>query len=417
MNYKMKIVLAYSGGLDTSVLLTWLKEKYDAQIIAFCADVGQEEELKGLDKKAKKTGASKMYIDDLREEFASDFIFPMIQAGAIYEDQYYLGTSIARPLIAKRMVEIAKREKAHAIAHGATGKGNDQVRFELTAAALAPEVEIIAPWRMEEFRAQFPGRKEMIQYCRAQGVDVEASASKPYSMDRNLLHISYEAGILEDTWFDAFSPKNNGMFKLSVAPEQAPDKPEYVNLDFEKGNCVAVNGRQLTPLGVMKKLNILGGKHGIGRVDIVENRFVGMKSRGVYETPGGTILHFGHRQMESITMDREVMHIRDSLIPKYSELVYNGFWYAPEREALQALVSETQKMVSGTVRLKLYKGGLYTAGRKSSLSLYNPDIATMEADPTESYNQDDATGFINLNALRLKVRSRVQSKKKSVRKK
>ena len=417
MNYKMKIVLAYSGGLDTSVLLTWLKEKYDAQIIAFCADVGQEEELKGLDKKAKKTGASKMYIDDLREEFASDFIFPMIQAGAIYEDQYYLGTSIARPLIAKRMVEIAKREKAHAIAHGATGKGNDQVRFELTAAALAPEVEIIAPWRMEEFRAQFPGRKEMIQYCRAQGVDVEASASKPYSMDRNLLHISYEAGILEDTWFDAFSPKNNGMFKLSVAPEQAPDKPEYVNLDFEKGNCVAVNGRQLTPLRVMKKLNKLGGKHGIGRVDIVENRFVGMKSRGVYETPGGTILHFGHRQMESITMDREVMHIRDSLIPKYSELVYNGFWYAPEREALQALVSETQKMVSGTVRLKLYKGGLYTAGRKSSLSLYNPDIATMEADPTESYNQDDATGFINLNALRLKVRSRVQSKKKSVRKK
>ena len=417
MNYKMKIVLAYSGGLDTSVLLTWLKEKYEAQIIAFCADVGQEEELKGLDKKAKRTGASKMYIDDLREEFASDFIFPMIQAGAIYEDQYYLGTSIARPLIAKRMVEIAKREKAHAISHGATGKGNDQVRFELTAAALAPEVEIIAPWRMEEFRAQFPGRKEMIQYCRAKGVDVEASASKPYSMDRNLLHISYEAGILEDTWFDAFSPKNDGMFKLSVAPEQAPDKPEYVNLDFEKGNCVAVNGRQLTPLGVMKKLNKLGGKHGIGRVDIVENRFVGMKSRGVYETPGGTVLHFGHRQMESITMDREVMHIRDSLIPKYSELVYNGFWYAPEREALQALVSETQKMVSGTVRLKLYKGGLYTAGRKSSLSLYNPDIATMEADPTESYNQDDATGFINLNALRLKVRSRVQSKKKSVRKK
>jgi len=413
----MKIVLAYSGGLDTSVLLTWLKERYEAQIIAFCADVGQEEELKGLDRKAKKTGASKMCIDDLREEFASDFIFPMIQAGAIYEDQYYLGTSIARPLIAKRMVEIAKREKADAIAHGATGKGNDQVRFELTAAALAPEVEIIAPWRMKEFRAQFPGRKEMIQYCRDQGVDVEVSASKPYSMDRNLLHISYEAGILEDTWFDAFSRKNNDMFKLSVAPEEAPDKPEYVNLDFEKGNCVAVNGRQLNPLGVMQKLNRLGGKHGIGRVDIVENRFVGMKSRGVYETPGGTILHFGHRQMESITMDREVMHIRDSLIPKYSELVYNGFWYAPEREALQALVSETQKMVSGTVRLKLYKGGLYTAGRKSSLSLYSPDIATMEADPTESYNQDDATGFINLNALRLKVRSRVQGKKKSARKK
>lgn len=412
----MKIVLAYSGGLDTSVLLTWLKEKYNAEMIAFCADVGQEEELRGLDKKAKRTGASKMYIDDLQEEFASDFIFPMMQAGAIYEDQYYLGTSIARPLIAKRMVEIAKKEKAHAIAHGATGKGNDQVRFELTAAALAPQIEIIAPWRMAEFREQFPGRKEMINYCRKHKVDVEASASKPYSMDRNLLHISYEAGILEDTWFDAFAPKNKGMFKLSVSPEDALDKPQYVNLDFEKGNCVAVNGKALSPLAVMRKLNQLGGKHGIGRVDIVENRFVGMKSRGVYETPGGTILHFAHRQMESITMDREVMHIRDSLIPKYSELVYNGFWYAPEREALQALVSETQKTVSGTVRLKLYKGGIYTAGRKSNLSLYNPDIATMEADPTEAYNQDDATGFINLNALRLKVRSKVQGITTRVRK-
>ena len=412
----MKIVLAYSGGLDTSVLLTWLKEKYNAEMIAFCADVGQEEELRGLDKKAKRTGASKMFIDDLQEEFAADFIYPMMQAGAIYEDQYYLGTSIARPLIAKRMVEIARKEKAHAIAHGATGKGNDQVRFELTAASLAPDIDIIAPWRMAEFREQFPGRKEMINYCRKHKVDVEASASKPYSMDRNLLHISYEAGILEDTWFDAFAPKNKEMFKLSVAPEDAPDKPEYVNLEFEKGNCIAVNGKALNPLGVMRKLNKLGGKHGIGRVDIVENRFVGMKSRGVYETPGGTILHFAHRQMESITMDREVMHIRDSLIPKYSELVYNGFWYAPEREALQALVSETQKTVSGTVRLKLYKGGLYTAGRKSNLSLYNPDIATMEADPTVAYNQDDATGFINLNALRLKVRSKVQGVKTRVKK-
>ena len=407
----MKIVLAYSGGLDTSVLLTWLKEKYDAQIIAFCADVGQEEELKGLDKKAKKTGASKVYIDDLREEFASDYIFPMIQAGAIYEDQYYLGTSIARPLIAKRMVEIAKRENAQSIAHGATGKGNDQVRFELTAAALAPEIDIIAPWRMSEFRDQFPGRKEMLEYCNEQGVKVEASASKPYSMDRNLLHISYEAGILEDTWFDAFSMKNKDMFKLSVSPEDAPDKPEYVNLDFQDGNCFAVNGRELSPLGVMLKLNKLGGKHGIGRVDIVENRFVGMKSRGVYETPGGTILHFAHRQMESITMDREVMHIRDSLIPKYSELVYNGFWFSPEREALQALVSETQDKVTGRVRLKLYKGGVYTSGRKSPVSLYNPDIATMEADITSAYNQEDATGFIQLNALRLKVRSRVQGQK------
>ena len=417
MNLTMKIVLAYSGGLDTSVLVTWLKDKYNAEIIAFCADIGQGEELSGLRQKAKRTGASKMYIDDLREEFASDFIFPIMQAGAIYEDQYYLGTSIARPLIAKRMVEIAIKEKAHAIAHGATGKGNDQVRFELTAAALAPEIEIIAPWRMKEFRSQFPGRKEMIQYCRRQGVNVEASARKPYSMDRNLLHISYEAGILEDIWFDAFNSKNKDMFKLSVAPEDAPDKPEYINLDFDKGICVAVNGRRLSPLKVMQKLNRLGGKHGIGRVDIVENRFVGMKSRGVYETPGGTILHFAHRQMESITMDREVMHIRDSLIPKYSELVYNGFWYAPEREALQALVSDTQKNISGTVRLKLYKGGIYTAGRKSPVSLYNPDIATMESDPTEAYNQDDATGFINLNALRLKVRSRVQAKKKSGSKK
>ena len=407
----MKIVLAYSGGLDTSVLLTWLKEKYHAQIIAFCADVGQEEELKGLDKKAKKTGASKVYIDDLREEFASDYIFPMIQAGAIYEDQYYLGTSIARPLIAKRMVEIAKRENAQSIAHGATGKGNDQVRFELTAAALTPEIDIIAPWRMSEFRDQFPGRKEMLEYCNEQGVKVEASASKPYSMDRNLLHISYEAGILEDTWFDAFSIKNKDMFKLTVSPEDAPDEPEYVNLDFQDGNCFAVNGRELSPLGVMLKLNKLGGKHGIGRVDIVENRFVGMKSRGVYETPGGTILHFAHRQMESITMDREVMHIRDSLIPKYSELVYNGFWFSPEREALQALVSETQDKVTGRVRLKLYKGGVYTSGRKSPVSLYNPDIATMEADITNAYNQDDATGFIQLNALRLKVRSRVQGQK------
>ena len=406
----MKIVLAYSGGLDTSVLLTWLKERYNAEIIAFCADVGQEEELRGLKQKAKRTGASKMYIDNLQEEFARDFIYPIMQAGAIYEDQYFLGTSIARPLIAKRMVEIARKEKAHAIAHGATGKGNDQVRFELTAAALAPDLDIIAPWRMAEFRAEFPGRKEMIAYCRKHKIDVEASAKKPYSMDRNLLHISYEAGILEDIEFDAFAPKNKGMFKLSVSPEDAPNKPEHVALDFEKGNCIAVNGKALSPLGVMRKLNQLGGKHGIGRVDIVENRFVGMKSRGVYETPGGAILHFAHRQIETITLDREVMHIRDSLIPKYSELVYNGFWYTPEREMLQALVTESQANVSGTVKVKLYKGNLMTAVRQSPVSLYNPDIATMENDPTEAYNQDDATGFINLNALRLRVRAKVQRK-------
>lgn len=404
----MKIVVAYSGGLDTSVLLSWLKEKYSAEVIAFCADVGQEEELDGLEEKALKTGASKCYVDDLQEEFASDFIFPMMQAGAIYEGEYFLGTSIARPLIAKRMVEIAQAEGAHAVAHGATGKGNDQVRFELTAAALAPRLEVIAPWRDERFRTDFPGRTEMIAYCEAKNIPVQASAKKPYSMDRNLLHISFESGMLEDTWFDASAPDCKDMYKLSVSPEDAPDQSEYVELEFEAGNCVALNGEKLTPLGVMKKLNALGGKHGVGRVDMVENRFVGMKSRGVYETPGGAILHFAHRQMESLTMDREVMHLRDSLIPKYATLVYNGFWFAPEREALQALVTESQKNVTGTVRVKLYKGNIIAAGRKSPVSLYNPHIATMEADPTKAYNQDDATGFIRLNGLRLKVASEVR---------
>ena len=406
----MKIVLAYSGGLDTSVLLSWIKEKYSAEVIAFCADIGQEEETKGLRPKALKTGASAVYIDDLREEFATDFIFPMMQAGAIYEGQYFLGTSIARPLIAKRMVEIARKHRAQAIAHGATGKGNDQVRFELAAAALAPDLEVIAPWRDEDFRNQFPGRKEMIDYCVAKKIPIEASMKKPYSMDRNLLHISFEAGMLEDPWLDASAPKYKGMYKLSVSPEDAPNKPEHVTVDFEKGNCVAVNGRAMSPLKVMQALNRLGGKHGIGRVDMVENRFVGMKSRGVYETPGGAILHAAHRMMESITMDREVMHIRDSLIPKYSELVYNGFWYAPEREALQALVTESQQNVTGTVRVKLYKGNVIAAGLKSPVSLYNPDIATMEADPTDAYNQDDATGFIRLNGLRLKVAAKVAAK-------
>ena len=408
----MKIVLAYSGGLDTSVLLSWIKEAYDAEMIAFCADIGQAEELKGLEAKAKRTGASKIYIDDLQEEFACDFIFPMIQAGAIYENQYFLGTSIARPLIAKRMVEIARKENADAIAHGATGKGNDQVRFELTAAALAPDLQVIAPWRDERFRKAFPGRQQMIKYCKRRGIPVQASAKKPFSMDRNLLHISYEAGILEDPWMDAGNKKYRGSFTtLSVFPEDAPNKPEFVTIDFKKGNAVAVNGKALSPLGVMKALNKLGGKHGVGRVDMVENRYVGMKSRGVYETPGGAILHFAHRQMESITMDREVMHLRDSLVPKYSELVYYGFWYSPERLALQSLVEESQKNVTGTVRVKLYKGNIMVAGRKSPVSLYNPRIATMEADPTKAYNQDDATGFIRLNALRLKVAAKVQRKK------
>lgn len=399
----MRIVLAYSGGLDTSVLLSWIKEKYNGQIIAFCANVGQGDELRGLEKKAKKTGAEKVIIEDLQEEFARDFIFPMIRAGAIYEGQYFLGTSIARPLIAKRMVEIARAEGAECIAHGATGKGNDQVRFELTAAALAPELQVIAPWRDASFRDQFPGRTEMIDYCAAKKIPVQATTKKPYSTDRNLLHISFEAGILEDPWLDASAPAHREMYTLSVSPEEAPDKPEYATLEFERGDCVAVNKKRLSPLEVMKKLNRLGGKHGIGRVDLVENRYVGMKSRGVYETPGGAILHFAHRQIESITMDREVMHLRDSLISKYAELVYYGYWFSPERLALQALVNDTQKTVTGTVRLKLYKGNMITAGRKSPMSLYDPNIATMEVDPTKSYNQDDATGFIRLNALRLKV--------------
>jgi argininosuccinate synthase len=407
----MKIVLAYSGGLDTSVLLSWIKENYRAEVIAFCANIGQEEELRGLESKAKKTGASKIYITDLQEEFARDFIFPMIQAGAIYENQYLLGTSIARPLIAKGMIEVARKEKAGALAHGATGKGNDQVRFELTAAALAPQLQIIAPWREARFREEFPGRAEMIAYCEAKKIPVQASAKKPYSMDRNLLHISFEAGILEDPWLDAFSPANKGMFKLSVAPEDAPNKPEYVTLEFEQGNCITVNGKALNPLGVMRALNKLGGKHGVGRVDLVENRYVGMKSRGVYETPGGAILHFAHRQMETLTMDREVMHLRDSLIPRYAELVYYGYWFAPERLALQAFVAESQKNVSGTVKVKLYKGNIMVAGRKSPLSLYNPAIATMEADPTKAYNQDDATGFIRLNGLRLRVAAQVQKRR------
>lgn len=409
---KEKIVLAYSGGLDTSVILKWLKETYDAEIIAFTADIGQKDELDGLEEKALQTGASKIYIDDLREEFAKDFINPMFQAGALYEGQYLLGTSIARPLIAKRMVEIARAEGATAIAHGATGKGNDQVRFELTAAALAPELSVIAPWRLEQFREEFPGRAEMIAYAEKHGIPVTASAAKPYSTDRNLLHISFESGMLEDPWFDAASDENKGMYVLSVAPEDAPDQAEYIELEFDKGDCVAINGKKLSPLQVMETLNEIGGKHGIGRVDMVENRFVGMKSRGVYETPGGTILFTAHRKMESLTMDRDVMHLRDSIITKYATLVYNGFWFAPERLAIQALVGESQKNVTGTVRLKLYKGNVMGAGVKSPVSLYNPEIATMEADPTKAYDQGDATGFIRLNALRLKVSSGVEQNAK-----
>jgi len=413
----MKIVLAYSGGLDTSVILRWLQQNYDAQIVAFCADIGQEEELEGLEEKARQTGAMKCIIEDLRDEFARDFIFPMFQAGAIYEGQYFLGTSIARPLIAKRMIEIARAEGADAIAHGATGKGNDQVRFELTAAALGPELRVIAPWREERFRKQFPGRAEMIACAEANNIPVVASAAKPYSMDRNLLHISFESGELEDPWFDASGPDARAMYKLSVSPEEAPDVPEYVDLTFENGNCVNVaqvsNLRtKMSPLRVMQTLNKLGGKNGIGRVDIVENRFVGMKGRGVYETPGGAILHFAHRQIETLTMDREVMQLRDGLIPKYSALVYNGFWFSPEGEALQAFITESQRDVTGVVRLKLYKGNIIVAGRKSPHSLYDPQIATMEGEGSAKYDQNDATGFIRLNALRLKVRAGLKSSRK-----
>ena len=419
-----KIVVAYSGGLDTSVLLTWLRDTYQAEVIAYCADVGQQEELDGLEEKALNTGASKCIIDDLKDTFAADFIFPMIQAGAIYEGQYLLGTSIARPCISEGMVRVARENGADAIAHGATGKGNDQVRFELSTASLAPDIEMIAPWRQQRFRDQFPGRAEMIDYAAEHNIPVQASAKKSYSMDRNLLHISFESGVLEDPWYDATGEADRDMYVLSVSPEEAPDEPEYLQLLFEKGNCIGLaadgmeeilnsvgdvtpQGREgdytlLNPYGVMRVLNFLGGKHGIGRIDMVENRFVGMKSRGIYETPGGTILLEAHRHMESLTVDREVMHIRDGLIPEYAKLVYNGFWFAPEREALQALVTESQKSVSGEVRVKLYKGNIITAGRRSKLSLYNEDVATMEGGAEHAYNQDDATGFIRLNALRLK---------------
>jgi argininosuccinate synthase len=426
-NFK-KILVAYSGGLDTSVLLTWLKDTYQAEVIAYCADVGQQEELDGLEEKALKTGASKCIIGDLKDTFAADYIFPMIQAGAIYEGQYLLGTSIARPCISEGMVRAAIENGADAIAHGATGKGNDQVRFELSAASLAPGIEIIAPWRQQRFRDQFPGRAEMIAYAAEHNIPVQASIKKSYSMDRNLLHISFESGVLEDPWYDASGEDDRDMYVLSVSPEEAPDKAEYVQLLFEKGNCIGLRvegidailaqlgdvtkqGQSddytlLNPYGVMRVLNLLGGRNGIGRIDMVENRFVGMKSRGVYETPGGSILLAGHRQMESLTMDREVMHLRDSLIPKYAQLVYNGFWFAPEREALQALVTESQKYVSGEVRLKLYKGNIITAGRRSPNSLYNEAVATMEGGAEHAYNQDDATGFIRLNGLRLKTQAR-----------
>ena len=389
-----KVVLAYSGGLDTSVILKWLIETYGCEVIAFVADLGQAEELDGLKEKGTKSGASKVYLEDLREEFVRDFIFPMVRANAIYEGGYMMGTSIARPLIAKEQVRIAAKEGADAVSHGATGKGNDQVRFELTYLALNPHIKIIAPWKIWDFKS----RTDLIKYAQKHGIPVPVTVEKPYSSDRNLFHISFEGGILEDPWREP--PED--MFILSRSPEKALDKPAIVEIDFEKGNPVAVNGKPMSPAALMAELNRLGGENGIGRVDIVENRYVGMKSRGVYETPGGTILHTAHRAVESITMDREVMHLRDSLVPRYAEMIYNGYWFAPEREVLQKMMDEAQSTVSGTARLKLFKGNCTVIGRKSAESLYCPDFATFEED--EVYNQKDAEGFIRLNALRLRIR-------------
>jgi argininosuccinate synthase len=392
-----KVVLAYSGGLDTSVILKWLIETYGCEVIAFAADIGQKEELSGLREKAIKTGAAKIHIDDLREEFAGDFVFSALRANAIYEGTYLLGTSIARPLIAKRQLEIARLEGADAVCHGATGKGNDQVRFELTYMALDPAIRIISAWRDEHWR--FDSRASMIDYAEKHAIPISLTREKPYSSDRNLLHISHEGGILEDPWLEP----NEEMFVLTVSPEAAPDRPTYVEITFEKGNPVAVDGVAMTPARLLDHMNRLAGENGIGRVDMVENRFVGMKSRGVYETPGGTALWAAHRAVESITMDREVMRMRDSLIPQYAQLIYNGFWYAPEREALQRFVDSTQERVTGTARLKLYKGNCMVVGRKSPFSLYSEDFATFEKDRV--YDQKDATGFIRLNALRLRIQA------------
>ena len=396
-----KVVLAYSGGLDTSVILKWLQETYEAEVVAFCADLGQGEDLQAVKAKAQKLGVKKIYIEDLRETFVREYVFPMLRGNAMYEGSYLLGTSIARPLIARRQAEIAIKEGAEAVAHGATGKGNDQVRFELTYMALAPRLKIIAPWREWQMRS----RRELIEYAERHGIPVTATKAKPYSMDLNLFHVSYEGGILEDPW--AAPPEE--IFQMTVSAEKAPSKPVEVEIDYEAGNPVAVDGKRMTPAALLGHLNKLGGAHGIGRVDLVENRYVGMKSRGVYETPGGTILHVAHRGLESLTMDREVLHFRDSLIPRFADLIYNGYWFSPEREMVQRAIDEAQQDVTGTARVKLYKGSCTLTGRKSKQSLYRLDIATFEED--EVYNQKDAEGFIRLNALRLKIRA--QRKKAS----
>ena len=399
----MKIVVAYSGGLDTSVLLKWLKEKYNAEIIAYCADVGQAEELDGLEAKALATGASKCFIGDLKEDFATNYIFPMMQANALYEGRYLLGTSIARPCISKDMVDLAIREGADAIAHGATGKGNDQVRFELAVNALAPNIKVIAPWRDPEFRQQFPGRTEMIAYAESHGIPIRQSLKKPYSMDRNLLHISFEAGMLEDTWYDGTTPADREMYKLSVSPEDAPDQPEYVTMTFEAGVPKTLNGKAMKVSEIITELNALGGKHGIGIIDIVENRVVGMKSRGVYETPGGTILMEAHDQLEELILDRETMETKKKLGSQFAQVVYEGKWFTPLREAIQAFVESTQKYVTGEVKFKLYKGNIIKAGTTSPYSLYNESLASFTTG--DLYDHHDADGFITLFGLPLKVRA------------
>jgi argininosuccinate synthase len=396
-----KIVVAYSGGLDTSVIVKWVKVKYNAEVICFCADLGQGEELNGIEEKAIQTGAAKCYVEDLREEFVRDYIFPMAKANAIYEGTYLLGTAIARPLIAKRLIEIARMEGADAICHGATGKGNDQVRFELTAYAMEPNIKVIAPWREWEFK----GRTDLLAYAKKHKIPVSSTHEKPYSMDRNLLHISFEGGVLEDPWVEA--PTTLG--QLTTPLGDTPDAPEYVQISYVKGIPTKIDDKESSPAELLHKLNVLGGKHGIGKIDIVENRFAGMKSRGIYETPGGTLLYMAHRGLEGITMDREVMHLRDSWIPKYSELIYNGFWYAPEREMLQVAIDKSQEFVTGDVRLKLFKGTARVAGRRSPYSLYDPKVATFEAD--DVYNQADAEGFIKLNALRLRVLANSRQRK------
>ncbi|MGE5663346.1 MAG: argininosuccinate synthase [Deltaproteobacteria bacterium] len=397
-----KVVLAYSGGLDTSVILRWLIETYDCEVVAFVADLGQGEELEPVRAKAKRTGASKVYVENVQDEFVRDFIYPALMANAVYEGQYLLGTSIARPLIAKKQIEVVRREKADSVSHGSTGKGNDQVRFELTYYALMPGIHVITPWREWEFNS----RTDLVNYAKKHGIPTPVTAAKPYSSDRNLMHISFEGGILEDP--GAEPPAS--MFVLTRSPEKAPARPQYVEVDFVKGIPVAVDGKKMGPAKLLAHLNRIGGVHGIGRVDLVENRYVGIKSRGVYETPGGTILHAAHRAVESLTLDREVMHLRDALMPKFAELIYYGYWYSPEMDLLKGTIEKTQENVTGTARIKLYKGNCIVAGRRSPVSLYRTDFATFEKETV--FNQRDAEGFVKINALRLKIRAMLKGRRR-----